>query len=179
MSRYPLIQRILHWSIALVVILVLAGGLTIDAYGFEGLVDAFGQGATNLLYKYHKTFGIIVLAAMALRIIVKLRLGKPAYVRPLTKFERIASNAVHGLFYVLLVAQPVLGWLATGASDFPVEFFGWTLPPILPVDKALGETLYSIHGVVGRILLALIVIHISAALMHGLVKQDGVLRRML
>lgn len=180
MPRYSLAQRLLHWLIAVTVIGLLAVGLLIDSYGFEGLVKTYGEGLTNLIYKYHKTFGVLVLAAMVIRLAVKLSLGKPAYARPLTRFEHVASNAVHGLFYVLLIAMPVLGWAATAAGGFPVEFFAWNLPPLLAKDEALSETFYGLHGLVGRALIALIVVHAGAAVIHhGAIKKDGVLRRML
>lgn len=179
MPRYPAIQRLIHWVVGLIVIGVLCGGLVIYALGYKGVVDTFGQDMTDMLYKYHKTFGVIVLFAMIIRIIVKLRLGKPEYATPLTTFEKAASGSVHGLLYVCLVAMPILGWSATAAGGFPVEFFIWELPPLIGKDKALSETLYMLHGYVGFAILGLLFLHIGAALMHGIVKKDGVLQRML
>ena len=69
--------------------------------------------------------------------------------------------------------------LATGAGDFPVQFFGWNLPPILSGDKALSETLYDLHAIVGNAILTLILVHVGAAIWHAAVKKDGVLRRMI
>ena len=179
MPRYALIQRLLHWLIALMVLGVLAVGLIFAIYdGFNGTKAAFGADMTNLFYKYHKTFGVLILGFMTVRIAVKLALGKPEYSQPLTKFEHAASNAVHGLLYLLLLAMPVLGWLATGASGFPVEFFNWTLPPILSKDKELGALLYELHGICGWLILILVAAHIGAALKHWLIKRDGLMARM-
>ena len=179
MPRYALSQRVLHWLIALMMLGTLAVGMIFAILEFEGTLETFGKDATNMLYKYHKTFGVIILAAMLVRIVVKLRLGKPDYATPLTRFEHIASNAVHGLFYLLIPIQAVLGWLATGASGYPVEFFNWKLPPILGKDKELGTLLYELHGIVGWLLLILVAVHIGAALKHAVLKRDGVLSRML
>lgn len=77
-----------------------------------------------------------------------------------------------------LVAMPVIGWLATAAGGYPVEFFGWTLPGIIGKDQALSESLFFVHGVVGWALLGLIVLHVAGALRHWLVKRDGVMARM-
>lgn len=179
MPRYPAIQRLIHWVVGIIVIGVLCGGLIIYTLGYDGVVKAFGQDMTNTLYKFHKTFGIVVLFLMIIRVIVKIRMGKPEYATPLTTFEKAASGAVHGLLYVCLIAMPVLGWAATGASGYPVEFFNWTLPPLVGKDKEWGETLYMLHGYVGFAILILLFMHIGAALMHGIVKKDGVLQRML
>ena len=161
------------------VIGVLCGGLIIYTLGYRGVVEAFGQDMTNMIYKYHKTFGVLVLVLMVVRVIVKGIMGKPPYATPLPSFEKAASGSVHGLLYLCLIAMPILGWLATGASGYPVEFFNWNLPPLIGKDKELGETLYMLHGYVGFAILGLLILHIGAALMHGIVKKDGVLQRML
>lgn len=177
--KYALSQRILHWIIALMVIGAMIVGNILGFLGFSGVKDTFGIDVTNMLYKYHKTFGVIILGLMIIRIIVKVAKGKPAYSPPLTSFEKAASNAVHGLLYLSLIAMPVFGWLGTGANGFPVEFFNWTLPPIVGKDKELGATLMGLHEIFGWVLAALIVVHIGAALQHAFVKKDGVLQRML
>lgn len=179
MKRYSLVQRLLHWIIALIVIGTLAGGLTLSIYdGFEGTKEAFGLAVTNMIYKYHKTFGVIILAAMTVRLIARLIYGKPDYAEPLTRFEHVASTAVHHLLYVLLLVQPTLGWLATGAAGFPVEFFNSKLPPILGKDKALGEMLYEWHGVIGWLIFVLLILHVCGALKHWLINRDSVMQRM-
>jgi len=176
--RYTLIQRLLHWLIALLAIGALAVGLTLGTLGFDGTMAAFGKETTNALYHYHKSFGVLILGLMVLRLLVRLTLGRPAYATPLTGFERAASNTVHTLFYLVLLALPVVGWLATAASGYPVEFFGSTLPGLIGEDKALGESLFQLHGLLGWVLLGLILIHVAAALRHLWVKRDGVMQRM-
>ncbi len=176
--RYAFIQRLLHWVLAVLVIGALSVGMIFAILEFDGTLETFGKDTTDLLYKYHKTFGVIILALMIVRLVVKLMLGKPAHADPLTKFQRAASEAIHGLFYVGLIAMTIVGWLATGASGYPVEFFNWTLPPILSKDKELGETLYEIHGTLGWIMLILVIVHLGAALMHWLVLRDRVMARM-
>ena len=60
-----------------------------------------------------------------------------------------------------------------------MEFFDWQLPPIVGKDKALADALFTAHMVVSFAIVALLVVHIGAALKHGIVKKDGVLQRML
>ena len=179
MYRYALTQRLLHWGIAIIVLGVLAGGLTISILdGFKGTKEALGGELTGMLYKYHKTFGIVILVAMTIRIIVKLRLGKPEYAQPLSKFDRIASNSVHGLLYLLLLALPILGWLAMGAGGFPVQFFEWNLPQLIGKDKELYATIMEIHGTCGWLVAVLLILHIGGAMKHWIVNRDGVMGRM-
>lgn len=176
--RYTIVQRLVHWGIAVIAICVLAVGLTLGILGFDGVKATFGMEATNLLYKYHKTFGVVLLGLMTLRLVLKLMLGTPNYAPPLPRFNKSASAAVHGLMYLALLVQPVLGWLATAAGGYPVEFFSYKLPGLIAKDPALSKTLYGLHGSVGWLIVALVTIHIGAALMHRYVKRDTVMHRM-
>ncbi len=176
--RYALIQRLLHWLIAFLVVVLLGAGILLGNLGFDGLKETFGADTTNALYKYHKTFGVLLLALMALRLILRLALGAPPYARPLAPWQHTASRAVHGLFYALLIAMPVLGWLGTAAGGYPVQFFEWNLPGLIGKDAKLSETLFDLHGLVGYVLLALILVHVAAALTHWLKWRDGVMERM-
>jgi len=181
MLRYALIQRLLHWLIALIALGVLAIGLTLGILKFEGTKATFGMPATNALYEYHKTFGLILFGLMLLRLFVRLEYGKPPIEGLVAPWERIASAVVQYLLYLALIAQPILGWLATDAADFPVQFFHWNLPQIIDKSdaaKRMGEALYAAHGVVGWSILALLTLHIGGALKHLLVDRSGVTRRM-
>ncbi len=177
-DRYSLIQRLLHWLLALLVIPALGVGITLGWLGFDGSREAFGAEVTNALYTGHKTIGVLILALMTLRLVLRLILGAPPPVPTLTRFERLASQGVQALMYLVLLALPVVGWLATAAGGYPVQFFAWTLPGLIAKDPALSETLFQLHGLLGWALFALLALHIGGALMHWLVKRDGVMRRM-
>jgi cytochrome b561 len=178
MPRYPLIHRLLHWTIAVIAPLVLTVGMIFMFLEFEGTLAAFGQPATDLLYTYHKTFGIVILTLMLLRLVIRLTFGKPEYRPPIAGWERAVSTAVHASLYALLILQPMLGWAATAAGGFPVQFFAWTLPGLLAKDEGLSRTLYDVHGLTGWLILLLVVVHIAGALRHWLVKRDQVMTRM-
>lgn len=177
--RYGLAQRALHWIVAALVAGAFAGGQVIEEYGFEGLVAAFGQDLTNAIYAGHKSAGVLVLCLMALRLAVRLSGGKPAYDPPLPDWQRRAGDSAHAALYALLFAMPVLGWLATGAGGFPVQVFSLQLPPILAKDAELSKTLYELHGLVGSLIALIVVVHVGAAIWHGLVRKDGVFSRMV
>jgi len=177
MTRYVRIQRVLHWLMALIVTAVLAGGLMIGILGFEGVTDLLGRAGRDILYEYHKTFGLIVLALMFLRLFVRVEYGKPKYDPPIKAWERAASAGVQYLLYLALFAMPILGWLATDASDYPVEFLAWNLPQFIAKDKAMGDALYEAHGVVGWTIAALLVLHVGGALKHALSGRKDVIDR--
>ena len=175
--RYPLVLRLIHWLVAIAVIGVLAGGLTLGILGFEGAKETFGLKATNAIYLYHKSFGVVILGLMVIRLVIRLFIHKPPYATPMPLVNRVASNFVHGMLYLLLLLQPVLGWAATAAGDFPIQFFGRELPKFVAKDEALSATLYNIHFAVGLLILILITVHITAALFHWLAVRDTVMKR--
>jgi len=176
--RYALSQRLVHWAVALLLLFSLASGVTLGTLGFSGLREAVGLAATDLLYTSHKSIGVLILLLMLARVGLRLRHGSPAYVEPLPPTKRAASGGAHVLLYLLLLTQPILGWLATASGDFPVDFFGITLPGLIGVNEALSERLFHWHELVAWTIVAVAGTHIAAALHHGFVLRDEVLPRM-
>ncbi|MGD8206686.1 MAG: cytochrome b/b6 domain-containing protein [Thiohalocapsa sp.] len=175
-TRYTLTQRLLHWLIALLVLGLLAVGLTFWALGYDGTVQLFGNDMTNDLYKYHKTFGILVLVLMILRLVLRRASPPPPHDPPLGRLERIVGGGTHLLLYLLLLGMPIGGWLATAAGGFPVQFFDWELPGLIGKNEELSKTLFLMHGYAGLAVIALLVLHIGAGLRHWR-RKDGVMRR--
>lgn len=178
LAKYAKVQRVLHWGIAALVLISLAGGLLLGLMGFESVTDTFGGGGRDLIYEYHKTFGLLILALMLIRLFVRFEHATPHYPASITPSQKLASSLVHYLLYVLLLAMPVLGWAATDALNYPVEFFAFNLPQLLPKSQKIGALLFDWHRYIGWTLCALLVLHIGAALMHWLILKDGVMQRM-
>ena len=76
--------------------------------------------------------------------------------------------------------MPLTGWLMVSGSDErrPLNWFGLFDIPYLPVSKAVGGFGHSAHGVLGWLMLALVVLHVAAALRHHLILRNAVLTRM-
>lgn len=174
-QSYSGAQKALHWIIAVMILMMIPIGFYMVDRGEKTNFDAL----TNTLYTNHKTFGFLVLMLAGLRIVIRRRRGVPAPVSTLTPFERFASEAVHKALYVLMVLVPLLGW--AGVSAYPARdiLFGLSLPPIAPVNESLAKTLLALHGWAALALAGLIAAHVAGAMMHMIVKKDGVARRMM
>lgn len=171
-ERYGAIARLLHWSVSLLVIGLLAVGLIMTEMEFSP--------DTLKLYGLHKSFGIIVLTLMTLRLIWRLMNTRPELPKTIEEWQARAAKATHWLFYALLFAMPLTGWLMSSAAGFPVSVFGLpALPDLVAPNKELGEIFEEAHELIGYSLIGLIVLHISAALMHHFYYKDGVLATML
>lgn len=131
------------------------------------------------LYSYHKWLGITVLLAATVRLLWRIGHRPPAPL-PGPRWQVAAAHAVHHLLYLLIVAVPLSGWLMSSALGFPVVWFGvLPLPDLVAKDKELGEALKIVHQGLNFSLLALVVVHVAAALKHHFFDRDATLVRML
>jgi cytochrome b561 len=172
---YAPIQKWLHWVIAFLVIGMVPVGVVMSWRAEANNFDAL----TNTLYSSHKLFGFIVLWLMAARFAFKLGKGAPPPVGTLTPFERKASASVHHLLYVMLFLVPLAGWAGVSAYGARDIFGLFSLPEIVGKDEGLASILLWVHGALAMILIALVLAHLGGALMHGFIKQDGVMNRMI
>jgi cytochrome b561 len=170
-SGYSGFAKFLHWVIALCVISIVAVGITMANY--EG---PWG----DTLYNTHKSLGFLILLLMIVRVAYRLGHGAPPPEPSLEPWQRGASSTVHTLLYVLLVVQPILGYLANSAYGATTPFFGlFEIPPIIAKDEPLSGRLFLIHKWTGFGITFLVLIHVGAALQHYFLRRDGVLQRML
>lgn len=170
-DRYSSGAILFHWTIALLVIVNLAIGLL-----HESLLDGV-KGAIPL----HKSIGLTVIGLTLGRIAWRLAHRAPPHPPTMKRWERLAANGAHIGLYVLMLALPMSGWaLASGGPKrYPLNWFGLFDVPYLPVSKAAGDAAHNAHGLLGWVMLALIVLHVAAALRHHFILKDGILARMV
>jgi cytochrome b561 len=103
--------------------------------------------------------------------------GAPAWPASLPDWQRRAALGVHRALYACMVVMPVSGYVGSNFSKHGVHFFGTSLPawgPDLPPAYAFFNGL---HVATAWIFSTLILVHVAAALQHGLVDRDGVMTR--
>jgi cytochrome b561 len=162
--------RFVHWLTALLLAALFGLGISMTRW--------VGDDSKIRVYSWHEWVGITVFGITAFRLWWRLRHPAPPYDLP--PFERAAAAIVYVAMYVLLFAQPIVGWLMSTAFGFPVVYLGLIpLPAPVPVDQALAEQLQQVHFALAMGLLALFVAHLGGVLYHHLILQDGTLRRML
>ncbi|MGE5539372.1 MAG: cytochrome b [Gemmatimonas sp.] len=171
-TGYSPLSKAIHWIMAAFVLAIIPIGLTMTRLPPGKLQD-------NLFF-VHESFGATILALACIRVAVRLIRGVPAPYPGLEPWQRIAAAASHHLLYVLIFVVPLLGWAGASAYRSAISVYGvFELPPILPVNKPVAETIFIVHIAAAYLMTAVVALHIGAALMHGFVKRDGVLGRML
>lgn len=154
-KAYSKTQVALHW---LVVLLVLFQVFLHDDIVriWTGRVDGtLPNVATPIL---HAAVGLLILALVIWRLVLRLRHGVPA--PPATEHPalRLVASATHMLFYALLLGMPISGSVAW--------FFG---------ENVAAQA----HSLAGKILVALVLLHALAALAQHFWFRTDVLKRML
>jgi cytochrome b561 len=170
---YDPVTRGLHWLNA--ILAALAFGL---AFGISG---APRHGDTReMLLMLHGSVGITVLALMLFWIGWRVR-HRSLPLRPvMTRFEVWLARATQAAIYLLFVAMPLSGYAILAASGKPVVLYGIiAIPPVLPQSERLAQTAVALHLAGELLIYGFVALHIGAALMHGFVRRDGILERML
>lgn len=170
--RYSGTAIALHWIVAALI----AGAFAIGLIAVELAVSP----QKLKLYSWHKWIGVSIALLVLVRIGWRLWHPAPALPPGMAPWERRVATGTHVLLYMLLLAIPVSGWLMSSASGFPVVYFGvLPLPDLVAKEKALAEALKLVHYALNKTLLALVVLHVAAALKHHVLDRDDVLTRML
>ena len=169
---YTVTARALHWVTALAIVLMIPLGVIIG--------NDWGGPLQDSLYGLHESLGALLIPVVLARLVHRLTNPPLPLPHDIPALQRFAAHATHGGLYALLVAQPLLGWLATSASGAPIKILGlFALPPIAAEDPAFSEQLFMLHGLNGIAIAGLVAAHIGAALYHHVVRKDRVLMRMI
>jgi cytochrome b561 len=170
-TRFGVVAQLFHWAIvALIVYQYLLAERAEDAPLFQRLV----------ILSRHKAFGITILILATLRL--TWRLLNPPVEAPAgqPRYQQILAKASHDALYVLLFALPITGWLISSADNVPVSYFGlFALPDLIAPHESWVKPLQATHAALFNVLLAIVLIHASAAIYHEIIAKDNVLRRMI
>jgi len=178
------LARALHWGLAVAIIGMLAVGFYMVEVVGDDLLQRFE------LTQTHKSVGFTVFCLVVARIVWRLANPSPS-LAAMPAWQRAASHVSHAALYGLIVAMPLTGWLMATSSPlndpdaYPMqvknEVFGlFAMPDPFPTgDEALSETFAAIHFWLAIALVALLAVHVAAALKHHFVDRDRVLMRMV
>jgi len=169
--QYGTTAKVLHWLIvALLVVQYSIGWLMPDIH--RG--DKPGVGMT-----FHLSIGLTILILIVLRFM--WRLTHPvAPESSLPPWQRLSSEVVHWMLYILVMTTAVTGWLFASYRGWPVSYFYFAPMPMLASENAAaGKVIDGLHQASEWTLLAFIGIHVATALVHIFIYRDRIMQRML
>jgi cytochrome b561 len=160
----------LHWLLAIAMLAELAlGWWMVD-------VPKGPPGVRAGWFNLHKSIGLVIGLVVVLRVL--WRAAHPPPQDPLRPaWQRRAAHCAHALLYAGMLGFALSGYLGSTFTRYPVRFFGVVLPDWnrdWPVGKELMSTL---HNGLAWLFVALLALHIGAALWHWL-QRDGIVDRM-
>lgn len=192
-QKYSKSAIILHWLTALLIFALFGLGwymtslpqkapksTTLDLFNLGFYTMQFSEAISprTFYFNLHKSLGITLLVLLALRMVVRIRQGYPAFPATMQAWEVKLAELTHRLLYVLMIAVVFAGFGTALYSKYGIRWFG--LPVAAGLDNSGLRDIYrEFHEVLGWTMLVIIVLHILAALKHKFVDKDKVMDRML
>jgi cytochrome b561 len=172
-SSWGIVSRGLHWVIALTVIAMLAFGWWMNH--IPARPDRF------FYRSIHADIGYVLLVLLVIRLIWRLFNVPPKLPSDTPRWMRIAARVFQWALDLVTLLVIMLGWAHSGARtpDYSSWFGLFHVPQITSPDRAAAQTYEDRHILFAYVLLALVVIHLAAAIWHQRIKRDGIVLRMV
>lgn len=154
---YGSVSRVLHWMVAVLLLIMLSGGFFMDAIADTALKAT--------VINAHKLIGIAILVLMLVRLLWRLCNIQPDLKPNRPRWQRVAARWVHRLLYTLVILMPLSGWvMSTAAGRFP-HLGSWSLPlPFIVASQEVSQLFFSCHQTIAWLIIGLLVLHIAAAI---------------
>jgi cytochrome b561 len=168
--HYGTPAKVMHW---LVVVLLMVqfpiGWFMPDVHG----------GPPGRAMTLHISFGMTILTLIVLRFIWTIS-HPVSPERSLPPWQRVSSEAVHWLLYILVLAATLTGWLFASFRGWSVSYFYLVPLPMLADKNAVAiRQIDGWHQIAEWALLIAIGVHVVAALAHIFIYRDRIMQRML
>lgn len=151
---YSRAQVLLHWLIAAMVVFQIVAHGGIEDMWRDRMTGAIPNEAVPTP---HTIVGFLILVLMIGRVVLRLRNGAPKLPETEPLVVRLVVGGTHLLFYVLLIGMPISGAVAWfGGLELPAQA----------------------HGLAGKALIALVILHVLGALTHQVFFKTEVMSRM-
>ena len=171
--RYSNTAVAIHWVTVVLVLFQIWLG-----FSFADLAPGPERGQ---LFTWHKTIGALILLATIARLTYRMINPPPPFPTDLPKWERVSAVWNHRLFYILLIGLPIGGLIAvSGHAKGPTtSLLGGVALPVIPgISEQMGEIAGGLHSAGAVALIALIALHLAAALKHQFVDHAPASGRM-
>lgn len=171
-NRYSLTAISLHWAMAVLVLAQFALGWWMIG------IPKDPPGLRADWFNLHKSIGLTAGIFVLVRLGWRLRHPAPPLPSTLPRWQALAARTNHALLYACMLVMPVSGYLGSSFTKYPVKYFGLTLPSWGWDAPALKDLFSAIHYATVWLFMALVALHVAAALKHLLADRDEIFARM-
>lgn len=172
MQKYSVAIRVLHWVVAILLIMLLVVGLIMADMPKENPLKG------DIVY-LHKAFGILVIFLMVGRIIARLFSKRPEYPTYLKKWELLLAKITQYSLYIIALFIPISGYIFVTAAGREVDFFGINLPILLEKNDVIRNLFREYHEIAAYIAIALIALHVIGFLKHLIIDKTNLIKRII
>ena len=169
LTEYGLISKIFHWLSAAVLFVQLPLGFY--------LVDLDFSDKRLDIESIHVTLGLGIFYLTILRLIYKLFNPTPALGNSIFTGQRTIAKLNHIFLYLTILVITISGALKKLFNGEMLDLFFFDLE--IKDNFDLAELFYEIHIVGNYTLIALILLHISAVIIHKILFKENLLKRIL
>ncbi len=179
-TEYGAFSKVMHWLMAGIILpLIMVGIYMAD---LPMVTDAEKQFAL-MLYGAHKSFGVVMLLLVAIRLVWMTLNSTPPLPAVFDEIERKLVEGLKRLLYLMMIIMPVSGYLMSSAHGHPIELFGlFKLPALIGKNESVFGFLHGMHMIIGWLMLMAVMAHVAGALKHRFletVSGKDILQRML
>jgi cytochrome b561 len=168
-TQFAAFSRLLHWTMAAMVLTMLCIGVSMVAS-----LDSY-----HVLFSIHRPLGIAILILVVVRFVNRLLNPPPPFPATMSRAECWVATASEYTMYGLMFVLPLVGWGMLSAARYPIVLYGSLhLPFILPHNAMLYAVLRKTHTVLAYFFFLTFIAHFGAILFHTLIVRDGILKRM-
>ena len=167
----------LHWLGSALVFLALLAGL-FAVYYSSGCCGA----DRRIAFLLHAYAGLAVLGIVVLRLMFRARYSWPHMALSKARLGDIVAKIIHWTLYGMMILIPLTGWIMASGMGCC-----WSVPGLPDVnmlslgigDRSLADigAAYRVHVALVWIIIALIALHVSAALVHHQYHKNDILHR--
>ncbi|WP_428929829.1 cytochrome b [Marinibacterium sp. SX1] len=186
-AQWPVAIILIHWVMAAALALMLLGGFAMTRAAHHA--ETTGDFSLTVLglplfdaFQLHKSMGVVLFAAVLLRLLVRAIVATPELPTHMPPLERRAARAAQIGLYALMFSMPITGWLLASSSTLglPTVVFGlFELPHPIGPDATREALFATLHWAGAWALTGLAGLHTAAALKHHFIDRDNILSEML
>ena len=171
-AKYSKVAIALHWILA---------ALIISNFVLASMAEDVAREVRGAYMNPHKAIGISILLFSVFRLYWRIGHKPPPLPDAISGWQAVLGKFVHALFYFLIIAVPLSGWIMASAHPQapPINFFG-LFDLALPIGKNAGLAgfAYKTHEILTKPLAILIILHFLAALKHQFADRLPFIQRM-
>ena len=169
LTEYGIISKIFHWLSAAVLLVQIPLGFY--------LVDLDFNDLRLTIESIHVTLGLSIFYLTILRLIYKLFNPTPALRNNFFPGQQIIAKLNHIFLYISILVITISGALKKLFTGEILDLFFFNLEIVENFN--LSELFYEIHIIGNYTLITLIMLHISAVIIHKILFKENLLKRIL